>query len=140
VITSFSFEHSIADVGIQDGDLLRFYPATSAGGDIFGNIHDLVTGLVTGGGIGAFAFQLIRMWLDERKSRRVSIKYEGLEVSFSGGISTETIETNMKQFIDLKDDLERKKIQIGVTDSIGDLAEEDTHRSTRPTRKSGHKS
>jgi len=70
------------------------------------------------------------MWLDERKSRRVSIKYQGLEISFSGGASSDTIERNMKQFIDLKDQLERKQIQIEVTDPESG----DANRGTRPTR------
>lgn len=92
-----------------------------AAGASGGDIYSLIAGLLAGG-VGAYATQFLKLWLDERKSRKVFIKHKGLEVTFSGGVSQKTIERNIQQFIDLKDALEGSKFQIEITDPTSDTS------------------
>jgi hypothetical protein len=54
----------------------------------------------------------MRLWIEERKSRKISIKHGDIEVSFSGGVTNKNIDTSISRFIDLEDRLRREGDKI----------------------------
>jgi hypothetical protein len=115
-----------------DNDVILVSPEVIAGGDITSHILAAISG-------GALTFGLqalkLKIWLDQKKSRKVSIKYKDISFSVSGSVPEKELERYFAQFQKLqlqRQKLDTKAVEIGVTDP-DDHA---TERKPKPRRKS----
>lgn len=105
---------SLKQARIKDGHTLRVAPELTAGGDLVGLVVSMVTGAV-----GTYALNILKLWLEARKSREIRIKYEGLEVTVKGPITERQIEQQLKIFSKYKERFDRKKLSVEISDLHG---------------------
>lgn len=65
-------------------------------------------------GITTTAIKGIQTWVDERKSRKISIKYKDIELEISGAQSDAEIEKAILHFSNLKEKISKEDVKIEV--------------------------
>lgn len=78
------------------------------------NVTMLVSLVGASIGITTAVIKGIQLWIDERKSRKIKIKYKNTELEISGVQSDEEIERALVQFSNIERRLSAKDIKIEV--------------------------
>ena len=66
--------------------------------------------------VGNFALKAIKIWMDERKSRKIKIKYQDIEVELSGAISQDAIHKILYVFNKIKGKIRKEDVDITLSD------------------------
>jgi hypothetical protein len=66
--------------------------------------------------VGNFAIKAIKLWMDERKSRKIKIKYQDIEVELSGAISQDAIHKILYVFNKIGGKIRKEDVDITLLD------------------------
>lgn len=76
------------------------------------NVTMIISMITAAIGVTTTAIKGIKLWVDERKSRKIKIKCKDIELEITGAVSEDEIFRKLSIFNDLKDKIEKKDIQI----------------------------
>lgn len=65
-------------------------------------------------GITTTAIKGIALWIEERKSRKIKIKYKDIELEITGGLSKSEIMEKLLIFGESKEQIEKKDVDIVI--------------------------
>lgn len=80
------------------------------------NVKTLIELITTTAGLTTAAIGALKLWIDDRKSRKIRIKCKDFELEFAGGISEEKIYEQLEVFKEFKEQVDEKGVKIIVTD------------------------
>lgn len=66
-------------------------------------------------GITTVTIKGIKLWVDERASRKIRIKYKDLELELQGGVSEDELRERLSIFKEIKDELNRDNVKIIIS-------------------------
>ncbi len=92
---------------LLDGDVQTFISA---------NITTIIAIISAAIGIATTTIKAIQLWIDDRKSRRIRIKYKDIEVEISGPVSKEEIFKKIEIFTAFKEKIEKEDVEIILID------------------------
>lgn len=78
------------------------------------NVTILVSLIGAAIGVTTTAINGIKLWVDERKTRRLKVKYQDIELEIYGTMSESEIKKQLEIFHTLKDDLKKDDVKIIV--------------------------
>jgi hypothetical protein len=82
-----------------------------------GNIEILISIISASVGITTATIKGISLWIEERKSRRIKVKYKDAEIEIAGGMSNEKIEEVLEIFSNFYEEkLDEGRVKIIVDD------------------------
>ncbi len=58
----------------------------------------------------------MQLWIDERKSRKVKIKYKDIEIEVSGVVSEKELSRQLNLFKKIEEEIEKEKVEIVLVD------------------------
>ncbi|WP_417914512.1 hypothetical protein [Candidatus Electronema sp. JM] len=67
-------------------------------------------------GAGTVAVKAMQLWIDERKSRKVKIKYKDIEIEVSGVVSEKELSRQLNLFKKIEEEIEKEKVEIVLVD------------------------
>ena len=80
------------------------------------NVAMVVSAVTATIGVASTAIKGIQIWVDERKSRKIRIKYDSIELEIIGNTSEEEIYQKLRIFKKIKDELDKSKLDIKIID------------------------
>ena len=76
------------------------------------NVAMLVSVVTATIGIATTTIKAVQLWVDARKSRKIKIKYETIELELQGDISNEEIKEKLEIFNDFQESIYLHKLQV----------------------------
>lgn len=76
------------------------------------NITIIISIITAGIGVAATTIKAIHVWVDERKSRKIRIKYRDVEMEISGAISEDEIYKKLQIFNQFRHKIKKDEVEI----------------------------